>query len=326
MPNQQAEPILEVQGLKKYYSVKGLRRKSKNQQVKAVDDVSFTLYKGETLGLVGESGCGKSTTGRALLRLIEPSAGTVLYNNEDILKKPMREFRKVQKDMQMVFQDPFSSLNPRLRIGESIKESLTIHSIAPWNEREEMVMDILRKVGLRPDHYFRFPHEFSGGQRQRIGLARALVANPSMLILDEPVSGLDVSIQSQILNLLQDLQNDFKLTSLFISHDMSVVRHISDRVGVMYLGKLMEEADTDTLFSNAAHPYTKALLSAVPIAKVGRKRERVVLKGEIPSPLNPPSGCIFHTRCPFAMDVCKQVVPEKVQIQDRHTVACHLYD
>ncbi|WP_042454699.1 ABC transporter ATP-binding protein [Neobacillus dielmonensis] len=325
MPNQQAESILQVQGLKKYFSVKGFRSKSKNQQVKAVDDVSFTLYKGETLGLVGESGCGKSTTGRALLRLIEPSGGTVLYNNEDILKKSPREFRKVQKDMQMVFQDPFSSLNPRIRIGESIKESLTIHSIGNRNEREEIVMDILGKVGLRSDHYFRFPHEFSGGQRQRIGLARALVADPSILILDEPASGLDVSIQSQILNLLQELQDDFKLTSLFISHDMSVVRHISDRVGVMYLGKLMEEADTDTLFSNPVHPYTKALLSAVPIAKVGKKRERIVLKGEIPSPLNPPSGCIFHTRCPFAMDVCKQVVPEKVEIQDRHTVACHLY-
>ncbi|WP_251552121.1 ABC transporter ATP-binding protein [Neobacillus muris] len=326
MPYQQAEPILEVQGLKKYYSVKGMRREFKNQQVKAVDDVSFTLNKGETLGLVGESGCGKSTTGRAILRLIEPSAGKVLYNHEDILKKPAREFRKIQKDMQMVFQDPFSSLNPRIRIGESIKESLTIHSIGNRNEREEMVMDILGKVGLRPDHYFRFPHEFSGGQRQRIGLARALVANPSILILDEPVSGLDVSIQSQILNLLQDLQDEFKLSSLFISHDMSVVRHISDRVGVMYLGKLMEEADTDTLFSNPVHPYTKSLLSAVPIAKVGRKRERIVLKGEIPSPLNPPSGCIFHTRCPYAMDVCKQVVPEKIQIQDRHTVACHLYN
>ena len=326
MPYQQAEPILEVQGLKKYYSVKGMRREFKNQQVKAVDDVSFTLNKGETLGLVGESGCGKSTTGRAILRLIEPSAGKVLYNHEDILKKPAREFRKIQKDMQMVFQDPFSSLNPRIRIGESIKESLTIHSIGNRNEREEMVMDILGKVGLRPDHYFRFPHEFSGGQRQRIGLARALVANPSILILDEPVSGLDVSIQSQILNLLQDLQDEFKLSSLFISHDMSVVRHISDRVGVMYLGKLMEEADTDTLFSNPVHPYTKSLLSAVPIAKVGRKRERIVLKGEIPSPLNPPSGCIFHTRCPFAMDICKQVEPGKIQIQDRHTVACHLYN
>ncbi|MCC3356807.1 ABC transporter ATP-binding protein [Bacillus sp. REN16] len=326
MPNEKAEPILEVQGLKKYFSVNGIRRKSRNQQVKAVDDVSFSLHKGETLGLVGESGCGKSTTGRAILRLIEPSEGKVLYQNEDILQKSKRDFRHVQKDMQMVFQDPFSSLNPRIRIGESIKESLTIHSIGNRNEREEIVMDMLAKVGLRPDHYYRFPHEFSGGQRQRIGLARALVANPQILILDEPVSGLDVSIQSQILNLLQDLQAEFQLTSLFISHDMSVVRHISDRVGVMYLGKLVEEADTDTLFSSPLHPYTQALLSAVPIAKIGRKRERIVLKGEIPSPLNPPSGCIFHTRCPYAMDICKEKAPEKVHIKERHTVACHLYE
>ncbi len=325
MPNQKTEPILEVKGLKKYFKVKGLRRKSRNHQVKAVDDVSFTLHKGETLGLVGESGCGKSTTGRAILRLIEPSEGRVLYRNEDILQKSNKGFRKVQKEMQMVFQDPFSSLNPRIRIGESIKESLTIHSIGNRKEREEIVINILDKVGLRPDHYYRFPHEFSGGQRQRIGLARALVANPSILILDEPVSGLDVSIQSQILNLLQDLQDEFKLTSLFISHDMSVVRHISDRVGVMYLGKVMEEADTDTLFSNPVHPYTQALLSAVPVPKIGKKRERIILKGEIPSPLNPPTGCIFHTRCPYAMDICKSKVPEKIQIQDRHTVACHLY-
>lgn len=327
MRNQEGklEPILDVQGLKKYFLPKGIRRSSNKAQVKAVDDVSFKLYKGETLGLVGESGCGKSTTGRAILRLIEPSAGKVLYKNEDILAKSGRQFRSVQKEMQMVFQDPFSSLNPRIRIGESVKEPLVVHSIGSRKEREERVMDILDKVGLRPDHFYRYPHEFSGGQRQRIGLARALVANPNILILDEPVSGLDVSIQSQIINLLQELQDEFKLTSLFISHDMSVVRYISDRVGVMYLGKLMEEADTDTLFSKPAHPYTQALLSAVPVPKIGRKRERIVLKGEIPSPLNPPSGCIFHTRCPYAMDVCREVVPNKVQIQERHTVACHLY-
>lgn len=328
MSNQQEQtsPLLEVQGLKKYFKVKGLKGKLQNLQVKAVDDVSFKLYKGETLGLVGESGCGKSTTGRAVLRLIEPSSGKVFYKNENILQKNGKAFRKIQKEMQMVFQDPFSSLNPRMRIGETLKEPLSIHSIGERKDRTDKVIEMLHKVGLREEHFYRYPHQFSGGQRQRIGLARALVANPEILILDEPVSGLDVSIQSQIINLLQELQEEFKLTSLFISHDLSVVRHISDRVGVMYLGKMMEEAPTESLFSNPLHPYTQALLSAVPIAKPGMKKDRIVLKGEIPSPLNPPTGCIFHTRCPLVMDKCRKVVPERASMGPGHTVACHLYN
>ncbi|MGM8366128.1 ABC transporter ATP-binding protein [Virgibacillus sp. W0181] len=324
--DERVNPILDVQGLRKYFSSKKTFGKSTNKQVKAVDDVSFQIFKGETMGLVGESGCGKSTTGRSMLRIIEPSSGKVMYENQDILKLSSKQFRRVKQEMQMVFQDPYSSLNPRKRIGDTLKEPLIIHSIGNRKEYTDRVMDILNKVGLRTDHFYRYPHEFSGGQRQRIGLARALVANPKVLILDEPVSALDVSIQSQIINLLEELQEEFGLTFLFIAHDMSVVRHISDRIGVMYLGKMMEEAPTDRLFANPLHPYTQALLSAVPIAKVGVKKERIRLKGEIPSPLNPPSGCIFHTRCPFAMDICKASAPEKRNMGNGHTVACHLYN
>ncbi|MDN4608094.1 ABC transporter ATP-binding protein [Sporosarcina highlanderae] len=322
------ETLLEIKNVKKFFPVKkSLLQFNKEQTyVQAVNDVSFSILKGETYGLVGESGCGKSTTGRTLLKLIEPTEGEAIYNGKDIFKLSGQELRKVRQDIQMVFQDPYSSLNPRKRIGKTLEEPLVIHNIGTPKERTEIVMEILSKVGLQLEHYFRYPHEFSGGQRQRIGLARALILNPKLLIMDEPVSALDVSIQSQILNLLKTLQSDFDLSYLFISHDMSVIRHVSDRIGVMYLGKLVEEAPTDELFANPLHPYTQALLSAVPVPKSGAKKERIILEGELPSPMNPPSGCVFHTRCPFAMDRCKMEVPMKKEIANGHHIACHLYD
>lgn len=320
-------PILDVQGLKKYFPVKGpLGTFGKaNQQVKAVNDVSFKLYEGETYGLVGESGCGKSTTGRTLLRLSEPTAGQAVYNNEDIFQLSEKKFRNIRQELQMVFQDPYSSLNPRKRIGQTLEAPLAIHAIGSKNERSDIVMNILDKVGMRVDHYYRYPHELSGGQRQRIGLARALVVNPKIVIADEPVSALDVSIQSQVINLLQELQDEMKLTYLFIAHDISVVRHISDRIGVMYLGRIVEEAPTDSLLAEPLHPYTQTLLSAVPIPNPRMKKERIILKGELPSPLNPPSGCVFHTRCLQAMDICKTEVPVSKEMSKDHFVACHLY-
>src|SRR5699024_915319 len=294
--------------------------------VKAVDDVSFKLYEGETYGLVGESGCGKSTTGRAILRLIDPTEGKVMYKDQDILEQTRKENRSIRQELQMVFQDPYSSLNPRKRIGDTIEEPLIIHGIGNPEERTELVMDMLEKVGMRIDHYYRYPHELSGGQRQRVGLARALIVNPKIIIADEPVSALDVSIQSQVINLLQKLQYELKLTYLFIAHDISVVRHISDRIGVMYLGHLVEEAATDQLIESPLHPYTKALLSSVPIPNPKHKRERIILKGELPNPLNPPTGCVFHTRCPVAMDICKQHKPRLKQTDNDKKVACFLYD
>ncbi|WNS75156.1 dipeptide ABC transporter ATP-binding protein [Bacillus sp. DTU_2020_1000418_1_SI_GHA_SEK_038] len=320
-------PLLDIQGLKKYYPVKGsLKNFGKaKEQIKAVNDVSFQLFEGETYGMVGESGCGKSTTGRTILRLLEPTVGKAFYKNQDIFQLDSRKLRDLRQEMQMVFQDPYSSLNPRIRIGHILEEPLTIHQIGNKKDRTEMVMNILEKVGLREDQYYRYPHEFSGGQRQRIGLARALIINPKIVILDEPVSALDVSIQSQIINLLKELQRDLKLTYIFISHDISVVRHICDRIGVMYLGKIMEEAPTDQLFANSKHPYTQALLSAVPQSNPKYKKERIILKGDIPSPLSPPSGCVFHTRCPFVKDICKHQEPIKKEIGDRHFVACHLH-
>lgn len=321
-------PILDIQGLQKFFPVKGVfgGLGGVKNHVKAVNDISIQLYEGETYGLVGESGCGKSTTGRTILRLTEPTEGTVTYNDQDIFDLNTKDMLEVRKELQMVFQDPYSSLNPRKRIGNILEEPLTIHSIGEKKERTDMVLEVMEKVGMRIDHYYRYPHEFSGGQRQRFGLARALVVNPKVVICDEPVSALDVSIQSQIINLLQTLQRDLNLTYLFIAHDISVVRHISDRIGVMYLGKIVEEADTENLFKEQLHPYTEALFSAVPQPDPKQKKERIILKGDIPSPLNPPSGCVFHTRCPYAMEICKQLEPEIKEQAQGHSVACHLYD
>ncbi|ARJ38933.1 peptide ABC transporter ATP-binding protein [Sporosarcina ureae] len=320
--------LLEVKGLKKYFPVKGSMGmlKSNQQVVKAVDDLNFTLYEGETFGLVGESGCGKSTTGRTIMRLMEPTEGEAIYRENDIFQQSHKEMRKTREEIQMVFQDPYSSLNPRKRIGKTLEEPLIIHGLGERKEHTERVMEIMQKVGLQLDHYYRYPHEFSGGQRQRIGLARALIANPKLIICDEPVSALDVSVQSQVINLLQRMQKEFKLTYLFIAHDISVVRHISDRIGVMYLGNLVETAPTEKLIENPLHPYTQALLSAIPMPNPRIKRERITLKGEIPSPLNPPSGCVFHTRCPFAMDKCKEIKPQSREIEKEHFVSCHLYE
>lgn len=317
-------PLVEVKNLKKYFPVtKGFFGRKKSF-VKAVDDVSFTIKKGETLGLVGESGCGKSTTGRMLMRLIDPTEGQIWFEGKEISNLNDNQIRNTRKDFQMVFQDPYASLNPRMKVGEIIAEPLIVHGVEK-EKRIARVEELLEVVGLSSYHSDRYPHEFSGGQRQRIGIARALAVNPKLIIADEPVSALDVSIQSQILNLLKDLQEEFDLTYLFIAHDLSVVEHISDRVGVMYLGKIVELADKNSLYNNPLHPYTKALLSAVPVPNPRIKRERIILKGDIPSPSNPPSGCTFHTRCPIAMEKCKKSVPVLTELSEGHYVSCHLY-
>ncbi|MFC7364250.1 MULTISPECIES: ABC transporter ATP-binding protein [Bhargavaea] len=318
-------PLLQVRNLKKYFPITSPFGRLKGH-VKAVESVNFDLYEKGTLGLVGESGCGKSTTGRSILRLIEPTEGSVNYRGKDLLQLNQREFKGFRKEMQMVFQDPHSSLNPKKRIGELIEEPMEIHKIGTKADRMERAMDLLKRTGIREDQYFRFPHEFSGGQRQRIGIARALAVDPAIIVLDEPVSALDVSIQSQVLNLLEEIQDEFKLAYLFISHDLSVVRHIADEIGVMYLGHMVEKAPTDDLFANPLHPYTKALLSAIPIPDRKQRRERIIIKGDVPSPIDPPSGCVFHTRCPFAMEQCKSIKPEMLQQSDGHQVACHLYN
>lgn len=320
----ESRALLEVKGLKKYFPVRGAFGNTV-QQVKAVDDVSFQLNRGETFGMVGESGCGKSTLGRTILRLTEPTAGQALYEGKDIFGMSEAELRHIRQDLQMVFQDPFSSLNPKKRIGSILEEPLNIHNIGSKNQRTEKVLETLHRVGLQSEHYFRYPHEFSGGQRQRIGIARALMVGPKVLVCDEPVSALDVSIQSQIINLLRQLQADLGLTVLFIAHDISVVRYISDWIGVMYLGRMVEQGPTDAIFAAPMHPYTRALLSSVPVPNPSIKRDRIILSGEIPSPLNPPSGCVFHTRCAFAKDVCKYESPKTKQASAGHHVACHLY-
>jgi peptide/nickel transport system ATP-binding protein len=321
--------ILEVKNLKKYFPVKaGIFQKTVGQ-VKAVDGLSFSVNKGETLGIVGESGCGKSTAGRTLIRLYEPTEGEIIFKGQNISQLPESSMRKtIRRDIQMVFQDPFASLNPRKTLGTILQEPYRVHNLYNSKERVEKVEELLDTVGLNPYYRNRYPHEFSGGQRQRIGIARALALQPDLIIADEPVSALDVSIQSQIINLMQDLQKEFELTYVFISHDLSVVRHISDRVAVMYLGKMMELADKESLYADPLHPYTQALLSAVPVPmkKNMPKRERIVLQGDLPSPSNPPSGCVFHTRCPAAMESCRQVVPEFKEIRPGRFVACHLYE
>lgn len=318
-----ADPLLRVEGLKKHYSVTG-QAGFRRSVVKAVDGVSFELREGETYGLVGESGCGKSTLGKTLLRLTEPSEGQAFYKGADLFKQPRRSMQNYRRELQMVFQDPFSSLNPRRIVGLALEEPLAIHGIGSPKERTHQAMEILRTVGLQMEHYYRLPHELSGGQRQRIGLARALILNPRIVICDEPVSALDVIIQSQVINLMQKLQRELKLTYLFIAHDIAVVRHISDRIGIMYLGKLVEEADTDSLFANPRHPYTQVLLSAVPVPDPTVGRERIVLEGDLPSPLDPPAGCAFHTRCPYAMDRCRTETPLYREVAPGHSAACHL--
>ncbi|MCM3712810.1 ABC transporter ATP-binding protein [Halalkalibacter oceani] len=327
MSLQTSTPVLEVESLKKHFVMTGSFGKLGGVKgvVKAVNNVSFTIHQNETYGLVGESGCGKSTLSRTLLKLISSTDGKVKYANKDILQLKGSELRHVRRDVQMVFQDPYTSLNPRQRVGQILEEPLLIHSIGTKKERMEIMSDMLEKVGMQADHFYRYPHELSGGQRQRVGLARALVVNPKILILDEPVSALDVSIQSQIINLLEELQAEFNLSYLFIAHDMGVVRHISDRIGVMYLGNLVEEGPTERIFQHPLHPYTKALLSAVPVANPDYKRERIMLKGEIPSPFDLPSGCVFHTRCPFAEEQCKTEVPQRTENAADHFVSCHLY-
>ncbi|WP_103104963.1 ABC transporter ATP-binding protein [Brevibacillus reuszeri] len=317
-------PLIEVRNLKKYYPIrKGLLKRVVNH-VKAVDGLDFTIYKGETLGLVGESGCGKSTTGRTILQLLQPTEGEVIYEGKNLVGMRHGELRKLRKSMQMVFQDPYASLDPRLTVGQIIAEPIEIHSLYSGKEKDRRVDELLHVVGLNSYHAKRHPHEFSGGQRQRIGIARALALEPKLIVADEPVSALDVSIQSQVINLLQDLQGQFGLTYLFIAHDLSVVKHISDRVGVMYLGRLVELADKNELYDSPLHPYTKALLSAVPVPDPLAKRERIVLQGDVPSPANPPQGCTFHPRCAECMDICRTERPKWKNI-DGHYVACHLY-
>ncbi len=316
------ENLIEVNNLIKYFPVRGGLLRRVVAWVKAVDDVTFFVKKGETLGLVGESGCGKTTVGRTMLRLIDATGGSVMYNNTDILKLKNREMKAMRRKMQIIFQDPYASLDPRMPIGESIAEGLKIHRVGTPRERFETVIETLRKVGLEDYHARRYPHEFSGGQRQRIGIARALALKPDFIVADEPVSALDVSIQSQVLNILDDLQEEFGLTYLFIAHNLSVVEHTCERVAVMYLGKIVEMSPRGELFSNPMHPYTQALMSAIPVPDPTLKRDRIILEGDVPSPLNPPSGCSFHPRCPVAMDHCSAEEPVFKEAAPEHFVAC----
>jgi oligopeptide transport system ATP-binding protein len=317
--------LLEVRHVKKYFPIRKGVLQREVARVHAVDDVSFAVREGETLGLVGESGCGKSTLGRTVVRLLEPTDGEIMFQGQPIQKLGTRRLRPLRREMQMVFQDPYASLNPRKRVGTIVSDPMRIHDLGTRAEQKKRVGEILETVGLSPEHYNRFPHEFSGGQRQRIGIARALALRPKLIIADEPVSALDVSIQSQMLNLLDDLQNELQLTYVFIAHDLGVVRHVSDRIAVMYLGKIVELSPAEELYTRPIMPYTEALLSAVPIPDpdLAEKRERIVLEGDVPSPINPPSGCRFHPRCRYATDVCRQLEPPLVDYGQGHLAACH---
>jgi oligopeptide transport system ATP-binding protein len=320
------DSLLQVRELTKYFEIKRGFFWGEPAKVRAVDGVSFDLLRGETLGLVGESGCGKSTTGRLILRLIEATAGDVLFEGTSIFKAGKSEMRALRQRMQIIFQDPYSSLNPRMTVEQIVGEGIVIHKLCKTrHERRERVADLLQKVGLSPEQMHRYPHEFSGGQRQRVGIARALAVNPKLIIADEPISALDVSIQAQVINLLEDLQDQFNLTYLFIAHDLRVVEHISDRVAVMYLGKIVELADSQELYAKPMHPYTEALLSAIPIPDPTTKRRRIILEGDPPSPINPPPGCHFHTRCHKRFDRCDKDVPTLREVEPRHWVSCHLY-
>ncbi len=318
----EADALLQVRNLKKYFPIRGGVFSRVVANVKAVEEVSLTIRRGEVVGLVGESGSGKTTAGRAILRLIEPTDGEIIFEGVDIAKLPKAKMRDYRKEMQIIFQDPFASLNPRMSVGDIIGEALTIHNLARGKAKEDRVADLLERVGMNAGHMRRYPHEFSGGQRQRIGIARALAVDPKFIVADEPVSALDVSIQAQVVNLLQDLKDELGLTMLFIAHDLGVVEYISDKVVVMYLGRIMEIAPAKELYRNPVHPYTEALLSAVPIPDPTIKRERVILQGDIPSPINPPSGCVFRTRCPIAIEDCKHVVPPLEEVGPGHLKAC----
>ena len=328
--NGHSEVLLSVSNLKMHFPItRGIILQRQVGSIKAVDGITFDLMRGETLGLVGESGCGKSTTGRAILQLYEPTAGEVVFEGQDLTEINSGELRRLRRRMQMIFQDPYASLNPRMTVGSIVGEPLEVHKIGgSRREQQQRVQELLEIVGLNPYFINRYPHEFSGGQRQRIGVARALAVNPSFIVCDEPISALDVSIQAQVINLLEDLQSEMGLTYLFIAHDLSVVRHISDRIAVMYLGKIVELADREVLYENPLHPYTQALLSAVPIPdpQVEKKRQRIILEGDVPSPAEPPTGCNFNTRCPQVMDICRQYEPSFADVGDGHRVACFLYD
>lgn len=321
-----SDVLLEVRHLKKHFVKRGGLLGQRITRVQAVDDINFYIKKGETFGLVGESGCGKSTTGRTIIRLYDVTDGEIIFDGQDISRLSQKQMLPFRKRIQMIFQDPYASLNSRMTVGDIIGEPLDIHNLAKGQARQDIIWDLLEKVGLSKDHANRYPHEFSGGQRQRIGIARALAVNPDFIICDEPISALDVSIQAQVVNMLEDFQRDLGLTYLFIAHDLSMVKHISDRIGVMYLGKLVEVTEADMLYDRPNHPYTQALLSAIPVPdpEVTRQTKRIVLEGDVPSPINPPSGCRFRTRCRYAMEVCKEIEPELIEIEPGHFSACHL--